>query len=253
MMRRNTRQTFLRNGRINRPRVHAALIFLTFLLGTIFLHPPETRAQTSPAGSLIRNTAHAAFDAGGGADTSASNTTSTRVGAVYGFRLSPPGTSVVPAFNLVGAPGDTVYCRVTLTNLANAPDSASMSWTSVPPTTTAIISVVYFLDANGNGRFDTGEDDPSFLALAMNASTPVDVALVCPASAGNAYVALRATSANDPNLLAKRGAQLAPTFDDTVVHVTIGAATPSLIYFGPRGNPRATPGGDGSPDDETRV
>jgi len=128
-----------------------------------------------------------------------------------------------------------------------------MSWASVAPSTTAIISVVYFLDSNANGRFDTGEDNPAFLSLAMGASTPVDVALVLPATAGNAYVALRATSANDPNLLAKRGPQRAPAFDETVVRVTVGAAPTSVIFFGPRGNPRAAPGGEGSPDDETAV
>jgi flagellar motor protein MotB len=216
-----------------------------------FARPPETRAQ-SPAGTIVRNTVRASFRTGAGVDSSASITTATRVGAVFGFRLSPPGTTGAPAFNLIGAPRDTVYCRVTLTNLANTPDVASMSWANVAPATTAIISVVYFLDANANGRFDTGEDNPAFLSLAMGSSTPVDVALVLPAASGTAYVALRATSANDPNLVTKHGPLRAPAFDETVVRVTVGGPT-SLLYFGPRGNPRATPGGEGSPNDETAV
>ena len=137
---------------------------------------------------MVRNTAQASFRAGASADTSASNTVSTRVGAVFGFRLSPPGTSAAPAFTLNGAPRDTVYCRVTLTNLANAPDSAAMSYTNVPPSNNAIISVVYFHDTNANGRFDPGENNPAFLSLAMGASTPVDVALVLPATAGSSRV-----------------------------------------------------------------
>ena len=257
-MRDITRQILSSPTRIDAPRFCGVFTLLprsciVLTAGLVLLAALALRAfGATPAGALIQNTAYASFDPGGGADTSASNTVSARVRAVFGFRLGPPGTTAAPAFNLSAAPGDTVYCRVTLTNLANAPDSASMSFANLPPATTAIISVVYFLDSNANGRFDAGEDDPAFLSLAMGSSTPVDVALVCPASTGNAYVALRATSAHDPNMLVKRDVALAPAFDQTVVHVTVGA-TPSLLYFGPRGNPRATPGGEGSPDDETRV
>ena len=45
---------------------------------------------------------------------------------------------------------------------------------------------------------------------------------------------------------------MAPTTDATVVQVTSSVAA-ALIHFGPAGNARALPGGDGSSDDETSL
>ncbi|HTH06616.1 MAG TPA: OmpA family protein, partial [Ilumatobacteraceae bacterium] len=95
-------------------------------------------------------------------------------------------------------------------------------------------------------------DDPSFLALASGSSTPVDAAIVLPAiGTGVSYLELRATSARDPGARRVRIA-MAPTTDATVVRVT-SAVTAASIFFGPAGNPRALPGGDGSSDDETSI
>jgi uncharacterized repeat protein (TIGR01451 family) len=181
-----------------------------------------------------------------------SNTTATRVAATYLLQVTPAGTVAAPAYVLFGAPGDTLYARVNVENLGNAPDSVSMAATELPPSSLTVASVVFFLDANLNNRFDAGEDDPAFLAIASATSTPVDAAIVLPAiGTGVAFVELRATSARDPNTRRVRIA-MAPTTDATVVQVTSTAST-SVVHFGPAGNARALPGGDGSGDDETSI
>ncbi|MCI0450888.1 MAG: OmpA family protein [Candidatus Latescibacteria bacterium] len=206
---------------------------------------PSARAQTTPAGTNVANISAATFTRPGATDSVVSNPVVTRVLAVHQLGVTPPGTVLAPAFSLTGTPGDTLYTRITLANLGNGPDSVSMAYAALPPSTLAPANVVFFLDLNANNRFDAGEDNPSFLALASTASTPVDAAIVLPAvGAGVAFVELRATSARDP--------ALAPATDATVVRVT-SVVTAAAVHFGPAGNARALPGGDGSVDDETTI
>ncbi|HEU4365058.1 MAG TPA: OmpA family protein, partial [Candidatus Krumholzibacteria bacterium] len=219
----------------------------------LFIPLAAPRAQVTPAGTDVVNTAGADYVAASSGASSLSNPVTTRVLGRYALRVSPPGSVAAPAFSLTGVPGDTLYCRITLDNLGNAPDSALMDTAALPPSTLAPAAVRFFLDGNGNGRLDAGEDDPAFLALAAGASTPVDVALVLPAAGGGSgYVELRATSAVDPNVAVSRRALFAPATDATVVRVT-GLAVASAIHLGPPGNPRALPGGEGSPDDAMTV
>ncbi len=213
--------------------------------------PAEPRAQATPAGTSVVNVADATFTMGGSAETTRSNEVATRVLATYLLRISPPGSVSSPAFQLSGAPGDTLYCRLTLENLGNAPDSVALAGANLTPSVIAP-TTVFFLDANANGRVDSGEETPVLPVVAPGASTPVDVAIVLPAGAGGtANVGLRGTSLLDPNLAAARRL-FAPAGDATVVRVTSTAA-PAAIHLGPPGNPRALPGGEGSPDDITRA
>jgi outer membrane protein OmpA-like peptidoglycan-associated protein len=233
-----------------------AITCVVFVAAVLALFAPAAvlYAQVTPGGTDIVNTANAAYIAASSGATSLSNPVTTRVLETYSLRVGPPGTVATPAFQFSGVPGDTFYCRLTLDNLGNAPDSASMAAaTLAPPSTLAPPAVIFFLDGNGNGRFDVGEDDPAFLAVAAGASAPVDVAIALPPTGGGtAYVELRATSAVDPNLVVTRRKLLAPATDATVVRVT-SVAGPALIHMGPPGNPRALPGGEGSPDDAAAV
>ncbi len=228
-----------------------ACVMLALAFASLFF-VPNALAQTTPAGTNVTNSASASFARPGGVDSVLSNVTLNRVLATYLLRIAPPGTVATPAFSLTGAPGDTLYARVTVDNLGNAPDSVSMASSVLPPSTLAVANVVFFLDANANNRFDAGEDDPAFLALASGSSTPVDAAIVLPAvGTGVSFVELRATSARDPNVRRAR-ITMAPTTDATVVQVT-SVVTAADIHFGPAGNARALPLGDGSSDDETSI
>jgi len=226
------------------------LFALLFVLG--FWPWKPARAQVTPGGTDIQNTAQAVFTETGTVITAASNTVSTLVLTTFGLRLTPPGTVAAPAFALLAAPGDTVYCRLSLENLGNAPDSVAMSNASLPPSTIAPAAAIFFRDANANLRLDPGEDNPSFLVVGAGMSTPVDVALVMPPSPGDAYVELRATSAWDPGVAAAAPAPQAPATDATVARVTSRALV-SAVFFGPAGNPRALPAGEGSTDDASTI
>jgi outer membrane protein OmpA-like peptidoglycan-associated protein len=200
------------------------------------------RAQ-APAGTVIVNRAASDYVAGIAVQSSTSNPVSNAVMAVYALGLSPPGTVASPAYSLSGAGGDTLYCRFTVDNLGNAPDSAVTSYQFVPPSTMTPSAVIFFLDANGNGVFDAGEDDPAFLSLPAGGATALDVGVVVPAGAGggDAWVEIAAASTGDTTLVA-------PT---SVFRVTSTDPPPMTLHIGPRGNPRALPGGEGSGDDET--
>jgi len=162
--------------------------------------------------------------------------------SVFAIRLTPPGTVATPAYTLAGAPGDTVYCRFDVENLGNARDSVTVSSATIPPSTATVASVIVFFDANSNGVFDAGEDDPWFLAADAGGTMTMDVGFVIPGSgaAGDAYVEVAATSVND-----------AAASDRSVVRVTNTGPPPSYLFLGPAGNPRAAPRGEGSPDDVT--
>ena len=210
-----------------------------------FTDPPEALAQVSPAGTLVQNTARMSFDAGSGAASVNSNTVSTRVATMFGLRLSPHGTVAAPAFSQLSIPGDTLYFRFTVANLANVPDSPTLSFSLHALSTLPVTQLIFFLDSNGNTHFDPGEDNPAFLALSPGASTPMDVGVVLPPLAlGTAFVELHATSTADPSS--------SPASDISVLRVT-ARRQPPAIYFGPVGNPRAMPGGERTPDDGTWI
>ena len=212
----------------------------------------ELFAQPTPEGSDVVNLATATYMDAGSLDASASNAVSTLVATLHALRFAPPGSVAAPAFVLSGTPGDTLYCRLTLENLGNAPDSVLTAAAMLVPSTLTP-AVIFFLDANGNARFEAGEDDPSFLALASGGFTPVDVAIVLPPIGGGmAHVELRATSSVDPAPKAQLKSHAQPATDATVVRVT-SLATNVSLYLGPVGNPRALPGGEASSDDATQA
>ncbi|MGD8413796.1 MAG: OmpA family protein, partial [Candidatus Latescibacterota bacterium] len=200
-------------------------------------------AQVPPAGTTIVNQALADYTEGSELRRSRSNPVTNQVLPVYDIRLTPPGTVASPAWVLAGAAGDTLYCVFDLSNGGNAPDSGAVGFGVVPPSNTAIADVIFFADANGNGRYDPGEDDRTFLALAAGATTRLDAGVVLPAGAsgGDAFVEVRAASANDTTGAVRT----------SVVQVTNTGPPQMTLHLGPSGNARAAPGGEGSGDDLT--
>jgi flagellar motor protein MotB len=194
-----------------------------------------------PAGTLIINQAVSDYTDGISLQQTLSNAVSNRVLPVYQIGLTPPGTVASPAFSLAGAGGDTVYCAFDLTNTGNDRDSVAVSYAVVPPSNTTIADVIFFDDANGDGRYDPGEEDPSFLAIDAGGSARMDAAVVLPAGnfGGSAFVDVRAVSTTDPN----------PTVQSSVFLVTNTSPPQMTLYLGPRGNAQALPGGEGSGDD----
>jgi hypothetical protein len=172
-------------------------------------------AQTTPAGTQIRNRSSATYeDLSGNAYTASSNEVITVVLPVYGLSILPDDSGetppVVPAMTQNALPGLTVYYRYDLTNTGNDADS----FTLVPlvdgaNTTMAIAAadVTIYHDLNGNGVLDAGEPTvssggaPGVLGpLASGATASLIVSYTVPpaALAGDvAYVGVDGTSVGD--------------------------------------------------------
>lgn len=144
------------------------------------------RAEGTPAGSVVQNTATATYASPGGGETSVqSNTISLTVDEVLGVTV----TSGDPGDVSVAAGASAQILRFTLTNIGNGNEAfgllarANAGGDDFDPSTAEII-----LDTNGNGAYDAGVDtlyvagtnDPQ---LAPDASQTVFVRSVIPAGA----------------------------------------------------------------------
>jgi hypothetical protein len=175
----------------------AVFALLTTLVAGPFV--PGAMAQT-PAGTDVTNTAGAGYVAAGSSENTGSNSVVTPVLQFYAIDLNPPGTAPSPAFLLSGVAGDTLYGAFTIDNLGNGRDSMQVASTQVPPSTITAGAVIFFQDANGNGVFDPGEDDPAFLAANMGETIAMDVAVVLSPGTlpGDAFIQVDVASVNDP-------------------------------------------------------
>jgi hypothetical protein len=173
-----------------------------------------------------------------------SNAVSTAVGPYYRIRLTPPGTVSDPAFSLLGLEGDSLYCIFELANVGNIADSVEISSQLVSPSTLEPASLVFFHDANLNNRFDPGEDDRAFLRMAPGERRTLSalVVLATGYGGGRSYIELRARVGD--GVRGDTGA--------SVFLATTRAEPRNTLYVGPAENPRALPGGEGSPDDVSR-
>jgi flagellar motor protein MotB len=203
----------------------------------------SSSAQLPPAGTAIVNQAGASYTDGASPSQSLSNTVTNTVLPVYAIILTPPGSVASPAYSLAGVGGDTLYCAFDLTNAGNDRDSVAVSHAVIPPSNTTISDLIFFYDANGNGRFDPGEDDPAFLAIDAGNTARMDAGVVLPTGAfgGDAFVEVRAVSTADTT----------DAVQTSVIRVTNTGPPAMTLHLGPSGNARAAPGGEGSSDDLT--
>jgi hypothetical protein len=199
-------------------------------------------AAIPPAGSTVASQSSATYRTGNDQFSSVSNLLSILVSPAYSISITPVGTVSLPAFALAGVEGDTLYTMFNVENIGNAPDSVSAGYVPVPPSSIGVDEVIFFYDTNANGKFDPGEDDPSFLSLGIGESVDLSVAIVLTVGqgAGETYVEVNVASVND-----------AAAYDATVVLVTTRQAPYTDLHFGPYQNAEALAGGDGSDDDVT--
>lgn len=123
-----------------------------------------TQAQAlTPAGTVINNQASATYSPVNGVGQSVSNVVTTRVQAVCAVSLTPGGPTTQ-----AGLAGDTFYFQYTLTNSGNSagtfPVTGSVGGLVPAPT------VAVYLDANGNGVIDAGEQQVTAVNLAPDGS-----------------------------------------------------------------------------------
>jgi uncharacterized repeat protein (TIGR01451 family) len=226
-------------------------IVLSSVLALLLLaiSAPGLLAQTTPAGTQIRNRASATYeDLSGNTYTALSNEVITIVLPVYGVSILPDDSGETPPAtpaatqNAIG--GQTVYYSYTLTNTGNDNDSYSIvPLLDVANTTMTIVlaNVSVYHDLNGNGVVDGGEPvissggAPGVLGpLAANASAGLIVTYTVPGTASTgevAYVGVQGTSQGDAGQVDTRNYHLTTVVDDAVLTALLSAAPP-LVYDG---------------------
>jgi uncharacterized repeat protein (TIGR01451 family) len=206
-------------------------------------------AQTTPAGTQIRNRASATYeDLIGNTYTSLSNEVITVVLPVYGVSILPDDSGetppVTPAMTQNAIGGQTVYYSYTLSNTGNDNDSYSLVPLIDAANTTmalALANVTIYHDVNGNGVVDAGEPAVSaggvpgvYGPMAAGASVNLIVTYPVPggATAGQvAYVGVQGTSVGDAGQVDTRNYHLTNVVNDAVMTANLAGA-PALVYDG---------------------
>ena len=219
-----------------------ALVMVAIFAGSAF-------AQTTPAGTQIRNRASATYeDLTGNTYTSLSNEVITVVLPVYGISILPDDSGETPpvtpamAQNAIG--GQTVYYSYTLSNSGNDNDSYTLLPLLDGANTTmtiALSDVTIYHDVNGNGVVNAGEPAissggvPGVIGpVAAGTSVSLIVAYAVPgtAAAGDlAYVGVQGTSVADAGQVDTRNYHLTTVVDDAVMTANLAGA-PALVFDG---------------------
>lgn len=128
------------------------------------------------AGTDIKNKATVTYeDANGNSYSAQSNEAVVTVAEVYAGTLENDG-------NKSGAPGETVYFSHTLKNTGNATDVFTLDGLDVPDGAAGSYQV--FIDANGNGQPDAGENAAT--SVTLDAGDQVELILAVPVPSGTA-------------------------------------------------------------------
>jgi len=226
------------------------LIFaLPLLLVALVMVSSAAFAQTTPAGTQIRNRASATYqDLSGNNYTSLSNEVITIVLPVYGVSILPDDSGetppVTPAMvqNAIG--GQTMLYSYTLTNTGNDNDTYSIVPLLDAANTTmtlALAGVSVYNDINANGVVDTGEPvissggAPGNVGpIAAGASVNLIVTYTVPGAAASgevAYVGVSGTSAGDNSKVDTRNYHRTTVVADAVMTATL-TGSPALVYDG---------------------
>ncbi len=225
------------------------LTLAVLVLVMVAMFAASAFAQTTPAGTQIRNRASATYeDLLGNTYTSLSNEVITVVLPVYGVSILPDDSGetppVTPALTQNAIGGQTVYYSYTLSNTGNDNDSYSLLPLIDAANTTmalALAGVTIYHDVNGNGVVDGGEPAISaggvpgvYGPMAAGASVNLIVAYAVPgaATAGQvAYVGVQGTSVADAGQVDTRNYHLTNVVDDAVMTANLAGA-PALVYDG---------------------
>jgi uncharacterized repeat protein (TIGR01451 family) len=225
-----------------------ALIILPLLLALLCVTAATVLAQTTPAGTQIRNRSSATYeDLSGNTYTATSNEVITVVLPVYGVSVLPDDSGedppVTPAMTQNAIPGLAVYYRYDLTNTGNDNDSFSLTslFDGVNTTMAGLAAgdIDVYHDLNGNGVIDVGEPlisaggAPGILGpIAAGATASIIVTYTVPAgaSAGEvAYVGVEAISQGDPAQLDTRNYHMTNVVNDAVMTANLAGAPPVVF------------------------
>lgn len=225
------------------------ILALPLLLIALMLVAGSAFAQTTPAGTQIRNRASATYqDLSGNNYTSLSNEVITIVLPVYGVSILPDDSGETPpvtpamAQNAIG--GQTLFYSYTLVNTGNDNDSYTIAPLIDAVNTTmtlALANVSVYHDVNSNGVVDGGEPAISSggvpgnigpVAAGGSVSLLVTYAAPGTATAGQvAYVGVQGTSVGNAGQVDTRNYHRTTVVNDAVMTANLSGA-PALVFAG---------------------
>lgn len=184
---------------------------LLSLLTAIFMVTYAVASPT-PAGTLIVNQARAVID---GEQVVPSNRVQTVVQEVCVPRLSPDGRPDAPGQRLGLVAPASAYVPYRLANHGNVEAAFTLSWRLADGAAWAPRRVEHYLDANGNGLVDPGEEPVDAVVLEAAEWRALVLAIAPPASAlGDLTITPVAdcgdVPANDASALVQARAAIAP-------------------------------------------
>ena len=222
---------------------------LPLLLIAILMLAGSAFAQTTPAGTQIKNRASATYqDTAGNNYTSLSNEVITIVLPVYSLSILPDDSGqtppVTPAMSQNAIGGQTMFYSYTLSNTGNDNDSFTLLPLIDAVNTTmtlALANVSIYHDVNSNGVVDPGEPAISSggvggnigpIAAGASVSLIVTYAVPGTASAGQlAYVGVQGTSVGDNSKVDTRNYHRTTVVADAVLTANL-TGSPALVYDG---------------------
>lgn len=225
------------------------ILALPLLLIALLMVGSSAFAQTTPAGTQIRNRASATYqDTNGNSYTSLSNEVITIVLPVYSLSILPDDSGqtppVTPAMSQNAIGGQTMFYSYTLSNTGNDNDSFTLLPLIDAANTTmtlALANVSIYRDVNSNGVVDVGEPAISTggvggnvgpIAAGASVSLIVTYAVPGTATAGQlAYVGVSGTSVGDNSKTDTRNYHRTTVVADAVLTANL-TGSPALVYEG---------------------
>ncbi len=206
-------------------------------------------AQTTSSTKTISNFATATYiDQFGQPQVTTSNTAITVIAQVYAINVIPNTVSATGAFgptdatNFTGAPaatndeqalaGATTNFGYTITNPGNGADIYNLA-VSLDPTNNAspLTNTVIYLDSNGNGQVDPGENTVTSVNVPEGGSVKIVVSVDVPSSATNGTVYkldLVGVSQNSVAALDRNNLSRVTVVNDAILDLNKAAAGPDV-------------------------
>ena len=230
-MKRRNRISDFRYGSTGRGMLLSALALAAF-----FAFSAPAFSQAPPAGTVITSRSSASYVDNGNQLTILSNETAFSVLPFFGPVLTPDGTATAPAAARAAFSGETVYFPFAVSNGGNADDTFRLTPVLAAPSDFVPSATAVYLDGNGDGDVDPGEQRVTeagplaaggTLHLVMSATLPSGLT-----GGESAHIDLVARSLGDTSLVDRGNVVRLTARDEARVELTLESDVSSVMPGG---------------------
>ena len=193
-------------------------------------------SQIPPAGTVISSRSSASYIDNGNQLTILSNETAFSVLPMFGPLLTPDGTASAPAALRTAFSDETVYFPFTLTNTGNSDDTFSLTAVMIVPSDFVPSATAVYLDGNGDGDVDPGEQlitEAGPLAFGETVQLVMSVTLPSGLTGGEtAHIDLEARSLGDTSQVDRGNVVRITARDEARVELILESDVPSVMPGG---------------------